>query len=168
MPQLRSCHQRLYGRGELIARGGQAVVWNGVSPDGDPVVLKVAERAASQAIGDESGLFPRLASGFGGGMAGAGGTCGALVGAVMTVGLVHGRSAAGDDRAPSARLTSEIVAAFEEEMGSTSCRELTGLDLRTQEGMRGLREGGVGATVCRKAIATAESLALARLGQSAT
>lgn len=119
-------------------------------------------------MGDSSGLFPRLASGFGGGMAGAGGTCGALVGAVMTVGLLHGRSDPGDDRAPSATRTSEIVAAFEEEMGSTSCRDLTGLDLRTREGMRALREGDVGATVCRKAIAAAERLALQHLEQGTT
>jgi C_GCAxxG_C_C family probable redox protein len=104
-----------------------------------------------------------MASGFGGGMAGAGGTCGALVGAVMTVGLVHGRSDATADRRPAYGLTAEIVAAFEQEMGSTSCRELTELDLRTPEGMKALRESGVGQRVCARAIATAERLALERL-----
>ncbi len=93
-------------------------------------------------------------------MAGAGGTCGALVGAVMAVGLVHGRSDPGDDRGPSASTTGEIVAGFEAEMGATSCRDLTGLDLRTREGMKALRETGVVVRVCQRAIQTAERLAL--------
>lgn len=96
-------------------------------------------------------------------MAGAGGSCGALVGAVMSVGLVHGRSDPKGDGSQSRQITGEIVAAFEEEMGSNSCRELTGLDLRTLDGMKDLRRTGVAAEVCQKAIATAERLALERL-----
>jgi len=118
--------------------------------------------AVSQAIGDTSGMLPRMASGFGGGMAGAGGTCGALVGAVMAVGLLHGRSRPEDDRRPAYGLTTEIVDAFEKEMGSTRCRDLTGLDLRTPQGMKALRED-VGGRVCARAIALGERLAVERL-----
>ncbi len=104
-----------------------------------------------------------MASGFGGGIGGSGGTCGALVGAVMAVGVARGRDSADDDGTELRTISRRIFSAFEQEMGATACRELTGLDLRTTEGGRELRAAGVGERVCQPAIALAERLALGEL-----
>ena len=49
--------------------------------------------AIAKAEGIESELLPRIATGFGGGMARTCGDCGAVTGAMMAVGLALGRSA---------------------------------------------------------------------------
>lgn len=65
----------------------------------------------------------RLAKGFGAGMGSLGLTCGALSGAVMVIGM------ASDDQRQVAGRVRELFERFTAEHGSTSCRELTGLDL---------------------------------------
>lgn len=114
-------------------------------------------------MGIEDGPLPRLATGFGGGIGGSGATCGALVGAVMAVGLLHGRDSSDGDRQPTAAISREIHHGFEAEMGSTSCRELTGLNLTTPEGSQALRGAGVSQRVCRPAVDLAAQLALQQL-----
>jgi len=119
--------------------------------------------AVCQALGIETDVLPRIATGFGGGMGGSGGTCGALVGAIMAVGLLHGRKAAGDDPRRPYAIAQRIYQAFEREMGSTQCRQLTGIDLRTPEGAWELYSSGVAQRVCARAVALAERLALEQL-----
>ena len=123
--------------------------------------------AVSQALGEESDVLPRIASGFGGGIGGSGATCGALVGAIMAVGLRHGRTSPEDDRSRATASSQRIFDAFAEEMGATACRDLTGLDLRTPEGGRQLRESGVANRVCAPAIQFAERLAISELSAPA-
>ncbi len=114
-------------------------------------------------MGIEDGPLPRLAAGFGGGIGGSGATCGALVGAVMAVGLIHGRDSSEEERGAAGAISRQIHDAFEEQMGSTACRKLTGLDLTTPEGLRGLRRPEVHERVCRRAVDLAEQLALEQL-----
>ncbi len=117
----------------------------------------------SQALGEESDVLPRIASGFGGGIGGSGATCGALVGAIVAVGLRHGRTNPEDDRGRVTASSQRIFDAFQAEMGATACRDLTGLDLRTREGGQQLRESGVAKRVCAPAIQLAERLAISEL-----
>ena len=119
-------------------------------------------------MGLEDGPVPRMATGFGGGIGGSGATCGALVGAVMAVGLVHGRDSSDGDRRAATAISQKIYRAFEEQMGSTACRELTGLDLTTREGAQELYSSDVHERVCRRAVDLAEQLAIEQLrpGQS--
>lgn len=83
----------------------------------------------------------KLATGFGGGIGLFGDTCGALAGAVMAVSAVHGRTGlpAGSDRKEVAanakeelygrpglyRLFNQIPNRFQEQFGSTLCRDIT-------------------------------------------
>jgi C_GCAxxG_C_C family probable redox protein len=117
----------------------------------------------SQALGEESDVLPRIASGFGGGIGGSGGTCGALVGAIMVVGLRYGRTNPEDDRLRAYAISQRIFDAFEGEMGATACRDLTGLDLRTTDGARQRQESGVAERVCAPAIQLAERLAMTEI-----
>lgn len=82
----------------------------------------------------------KLATGFGGGVGLYGDTCGALTGAVMAVGAVHGRSELpeGDDRKTVAkeaskqlygkpglyRLFNQLPNMMKEKYGNTLCREI--------------------------------------------
>jgi C_GCAxxG_C_C family probable redox protein len=83
----------------------------------------------------------KLATGFGGGIGLYGDTCGAIVGAIMAVGAVHGRSSLpeGEDRKEVAlkakeelygkpglyRLFNQLPNRIREKYGETLCRELT-------------------------------------------
>lgn len=116
-----------------------------------------------QAAGLEDSPAPRVATGFGGGIGGAGATCGALTGAVIAVGVAHGRDSTDDDRRAAYAISQRIVRGFEQEMGSTSCRELTGLDLTTPEGARELYSSEVHDRVCGRAVELAERLVLEQL-----
>lgn len=92
----------------------------------------------------DTGLPPeakKMATGFGGGVGLYGDTCGALTGAVMAVGAVHGRAGLPDDADPKQavkmaaqqlygkpglyRLFNQIPNQFLEKYGCTCCRDLT-------------------------------------------
>ncbi|MCX7031789.1 MAG: C-GCAxxG-C-C family protein, partial [Spirochaetes bacterium] len=55
--------------------------------------------AFAEDLGADRGLTLRLATGFGGGMGHTGGTCGALTGAFMALGIAFGMKETGDQAA---------------------------------------------------------------------
>jgi C_GCAxxG_C_C family probable redox protein len=114
--------------------------------------------ACSQAIlatyGEPLGL-PReqaikLAEGFAGGMAGLGETCGAVTGALMVIGLKHGRTRPDDVEAKMAtnRRVREFLRQFEARRGSVKCRDLLGCSIDTPEGLQAARDRKLFTTVC--------------------
>ncbi len=80
--------------------------------------------------------FPRAATCFGGGLGRRGETCGALVGALLALGLVKGRDPGEGDEAKKRAyaLAETVVEGFRGQAGSVLCRELLGVDLREREG----------------------------------
>jgi len=66
---------------------------------------------------------------FGGGMAYAGEVCGAVTGAVMIIGVRHGGTLEGDDRANE--IAAEFIEKFKARHPSVRCRDLTGYDIST-------------------------------------
>ncbi len=100
--------------------------------------------ALADAQGIESDLLPKIASGFCSGMARTCGTCGALTGAIMGVGLAFGRSDAGGSLQASYVATQQLVREFEQEFGTRACQELLGCDLGTPEGQAHFRENRLG------------------------
>jgi hypothetical protein len=81
----------------------------------------------------------------------------------MAVGLRYGRTKPEDDRLRANAISQRIFDGFEDEMGATACRDLTGLDLRTTDGARQRRESGVAERVCAPAIKLAERLAITEI-----
>ena len=84
----------------------------------------------------EEACIPRIATGFGAGMGRHGETCGALVGAIMALGLKFGRV---DSANSQAKMTTydkveALMGAFKEQFGTATCCDLIGCDLRTPEG----------------------------------
>lgn len=80
----------------------------------------------------------RLSQGFGGGIARQADWCGALTGAILVIGLKHGRTRAEDDAArdKTYALVRELLARFTAEHGEVKCRDLLGCDLGTAEGRK--------------------------------
>jgi C_GCAxxG_C_C family probable redox protein len=105
-------------------------------------------------MGIEDKLIPRIATPFGGGMGRAGEVCGAVVGAIMCIGIVHGREEPGPWQEDDIRnaMTRRFLDRFRDEMGSLHCRELTGFDLSTAEGLQAFRKSDVRINVCLRAV----------------
>jgi C_GCAxxG_C_C family probable redox protein len=89
--------------------------------------------AEAEGIDLETAL--RVASSFGAGMARMGETCGAVTGGMMVLGLIFGRTAAGDTEAKEKnyRLVHEFVERFNENNEHIVCRDLLGFDPGTPE-----------------------------------
>lgn len=97
-------------------------------------------QAVLEAFADDLGIDPdtaqRIACGFGGGIGRTGGVCGAVTGAVMVIGLA---SCGADPRSLATKnqvhdLVRSFLQEFEDEHGATSCRDLLGCDMGTDEG----------------------------------
>ena len=108
-----------------------------------------------QALSIETDSMPRIATPFGGGFGSCGLVCGALTGGTMAIGLALGRRSPEESRDAVNAATRELVDSFIDEMDNTLCRELTGVDLRSEEGRRQLHESDVRERVCNPAIAFA-------------
>lgn len=89
---------------------------------------------------------------FGGGLAGHGEICGAVIGALAVLGLKFGRSSAGDDADLRMWLYAyDFLARFRSEVGQGNilCREIAGVDWRDSAQLKQFREGP-GRLSCQK------------------
>lgn len=101
---------------------------------------------------------------FAGGLGNTGAVCGAVAGAVMAIGLVRGRSETMEGKFETTRVAQELRRRFEAEMGTISCRELTGLDLTTPEGVQELMTSDTPQTACFPAVGAAYTIVLDLVG----
>lgn len=90
--------------------------------------------AIAASHGVESDILPRAATGFCSGMARTCGTCGALSGAIMGLGLILGRDNADGSVERAYGAVGKLIRRFEEEFGSTNCMGILDCDLGTPEG----------------------------------
>jgi C_GCAxxG_C_C family probable redox protein len=104
--------------------------------------------------------IPQIAYGFAGGIGNTGAVCGAVVGAVMAIGLKLGRGDTMEEMLQNLAVAREFRHRFEAEMGKIGCRELTGLDLTTEEDLAQLMNSDISEKVCFPAVATAYRLAV--------
>ncbi|MDD5063837.1 MAG: C-GCAxxG-C-C family protein [Phycisphaerae bacterium] len=88
----------------------------------------------------------KIASGFGGGMR-IDGTCGAVTGAFMVLGL---KFAKGKDR-PYDKII-KFDEAFRQKNKSTNCQALIGCDIRTKEGMDKATKEGLFRSICSQLV----------------
>lgn len=95
-------------------------------------------------------LALKVACAYGGGIARTGGTCGAVSGALMAIGLAHGRTRVDDEAARERTYdaTRELLDRFRREHGSDQCRALLGVDIGTTEGREHAAKEGLFRTRC--------------------
>ncbi len=102
----------------------------------------------------------KIASGFGAGMAMMQQTCGAVTGAYMVIGAKYGRVNPDDEAARDK--TYSLIEAFNrrflEMHGSLSCRELLGVDLKTEEGAEEAEQGAYFEKKCARYVEDAEKI----------
>ena len=100
-------------------------------------------------------IIPQIASGFAGGMGNTGSVCGAVIGAVMAISLKQGRADSMEGALQNLAVSREFRRRFEAEMGNIGCRELTGVDLSTEEGVKQFMDSDTPQKVCFPAVGTA-------------
>jgi len=96
----------------------------------ESVLLAVSRKKFPQ----NTSVIPKIATGFGGGIARNGDVCGALGGGVMAIGLALGRSSPEEPRDPCYVAVDQFYSEFVKEFGTCKCHELTGIDLKTDKG----------------------------------
>ncbi len=106
----------------------------------------------------ENDAIPRIASAFAGGIGNTGAVCGAVVGAVLAIGLKQGRADTMEEVLRNLAVAREFRRRFEAEMENISCRELTGVDLSTDEGLKQFMSSDTPQTVCFPAVCAAYRL----------
>ena len=106
--------------------------------------------------------IPRMASGFGGGIGRYGEICGAVSGAVMAIGFLHGRKEKIDSASKEKiyAIVKEFVSRFEVKFNCLRCRDLTGCDMLTEEGVQKAKELNVHKGICTEAVAFAAGEAI--------
>jgi C_GCAxxG_C_C family probable redox protein len=100
-------------------------------------------------------IIPQIAYYFAGGIGNSGSVCGAVVGAVMAIGLIKGRGASMEEMLGNLSFAREFRRRFESETGNLNCRDLTGIDLSIPENLPELMNSDIPQTVCFPAVAAA-------------
>jgi C_GCAxxG_C_C family probable redox protein len=102
----------------------------------------------------------KIAGAFGGGIAHMGETCGAVTGAFMVIGLKYGKTRAEDEPAKEKtyQVVREFVEKFKSRNGSIVCRELTGCDMSSPEGLQTFKEKNILKTHCTKFVRDAAEI----------
>ena len=108
----------------------------------------------------ENDVLRGIAFGFAGGLGNTGTICGAVVGGVMAIGLKRGRAETMEEGLRELAVPREFRRRFEAEMGTIICRELTGADLTTEEGLQQYMSSDTPQTVCFPAVGVAYRLAV--------
>jgi C_GCAxxG_C_C family probable redox protein len=111
--------------------------------------------AVCQDNGIESEVVPRIASGFAGGIGNTGSVCGAVIGAVMAIGLMQKKADSMEEGLANLAVGQEFRRRYETEMETISCRELTGLDLTTQEGLEKIMTSETAQAACFSSVGVA-------------
>jgi C_GCAxxG_C_C family probable redox protein len=104
----------------------------------ESVLLAVSKQAGLEKQGVES-FIPRIATGFGGGIARNGDTCGALSGGIMVISLALGRNKSDESRDPCYPAVDQFYNDFVKAFGTCKCRELTGVNFKTPVGSEAYR-----------------------------
>jgi C_GCAxxG_C_C family probable redox protein len=102
----------------------------------------------------------KVAGGFGGGMGRMAGTCGAVTGAFMVIGLVHSMTKKGDlqQKERSYEVIRKFAEKFRERNRTLVCRELMGVDVSTPEGFAESKSKNIARTVCPKFVRDAAEI----------
>jgi C_GCAxxG_C_C family probable redox protein len=101
----------------------------------------------------------KVATGFGGGMHMAG-TCGAVTGAFMVLGLKYGNSTAQNRQAKEKtyEMVSQFTDRFKRRNKSVECGKLLDCDISTPEGMKEAQDKGLFTSVCPRVVQDAAEI----------
>jgi len=87
-------------------------------------------------LGVGSDLVPKIGTGIGAGVSLNGLLCGSVSSVIIAVGLKYGRASPEESPKPVWDIVDKYVAEFKDRFGAVNCRQLTGLNLKTEEGLK--------------------------------
>jgi len=87
-------------------------------------------------LGAESAIIPKIGTGIGAGVSLNGLLCGSISSVAMAIGMKYGRNSCEENPQPVWNMVDKYVADFKDKFGYVNCRQLTGLDLKTEEGLK--------------------------------
>ena len=100
----------------------------------------------------------RIAAPFGGGIGHIQETCGAVTGAIMILGMVHGAGTENRNaRDHIIEKTQEFISEFKKRHRTIRCRDLLGCDITSKAGLAAARESGA-FSVCADYVRTAAEI----------
>ena len=105
-------------------------------------------QANMEALGVEGDWFPRVDTGSGSGIAVTQQVCGAVSGAVMAAGWVMGRDSGDESNKQLYEVCASFISDFRDEFGSSTCRELIGVDLSDRDELNRARDTGIFVEKC--------------------
>jgi C_GCAxxG_C_C family probable redox protein len=110
-------------------------------------------------LGLDADAALRVSAAFGGGMGRTGGTCGAVTGALMVLGLRYGPTVA-DKVAKELTYAQarDFMVRFEASHGATTCADLLGVNISTPEGQNAARDAKLFKTICPAMVASAVAI----------
>lgn len=82
----------------------------------------------------EKKIDSSIATPFGGGIGKTNQICGALTGGLMVLGIKHGRKTNSESQEKAQQVSKKLIEEFTEEFRATTCDDLTGCDLSSEEG----------------------------------
>ena len=106
----------------------------------------------------DDNVIPQIAFGFAGGIGQTGSVCGAVAGAVMAISLKMEKGNTMKQGLRALGTVQEFRRRFEAEMETVYCRELTGVDMTTEEGIQQYMSSDKPQTVCFPAVGLAYRL----------
>jgi len=81
-------------------------------------------------------LIPKIGTGIGAGVSLNGLLCGSISSVVIAIGIKYGRTSSEESPQPVWKMVDKYVAEFKDRFGYVNCRQLTGLDVKTPEGLK--------------------------------
>ncbi|MCP4666537.1 MAG: C_GCAxxG_C_C family protein [Deltaproteobacteria bacterium] len=85
---------------------------------------------------------------WGGGMGHLAGTCGYLTGAILVLAQAYNHHDEGRARKEVFQAVRKLFSRFEKGRGATSCKELLGADMSTEEGLMKIQQGQLVKKIC--------------------
>jgi len=92
--------------------------------------------ALTEYLDVDSDLVPRIATGIGADYSLNGFTCGSISAAAIAIGAEYGKDSNVENPQAAWKRVDRFIEAFKDRWGAVTCRELTGLDVKTAEGMK--------------------------------
>jgi C_GCAxxG_C_C family probable redox protein len=116
--------------------------------------------AYSEELNFDEKLALNVSCGFGGGMGRMQGTCGAVTGAYMAIGIFNGNRYTDNavKKAESYLMIRKFSENFKKINGSTDCLALLNCEIKTEEGHNYAKEKNLFGTVCEKCISDSLSI----------
>ena len=97
-----------------------------------------------------------VAAGFGGGIAGSQGVCGAVSGAIMAIGIQkYDPQNVAESKRQVSDLSKKFLQEYESREGSIACRILLGVEMSTPEGKAEIQKSNLFRTKCVRFVAAA-------------